>query len=212
MHGKYEVNSTHAIHSFWMLTAELVFPFGLPLGLADLAFYGLAIAVGNNVTPRKPPTTSWFDWYSKELPRFSAIAPTKWTAAHDRFAFGLGVVCGSSVRSGYPHNERLLGIYNSSAGEGSTWLFEGKVRFLKEVTKPADPNIAILVVIAPDQVLMRAEFHFSFPEAGAGRGAIAKGLVMTARGMIEIFIDRTGAGRHHIYLGRHQPYSETHQC
>ena len=203
-HGKYIVDATGAIHSFWMLMAELVFPGGLPLGLADLAFYGLAIAVGNNVTPRKAATTSWFDWYSKELPKYSIIAPNKWTAAHDRFAFGLGLVCGSSVRSGYPHNERLLGVYNSSGGQGSTWLFEGKVRFLKEVTKPGDPQIAILLVIAPDQVLFRAEFHFSFP----AEGGAAAGLVMTARGMIEVLSDRTGAGRHHIYLGRNQPYSE----
>ncbi len=204
MHGKYLVNATGDIHSFWMLMAELVFPFGLPLGLADLAFYGLAIAVGNNVTPRKAATTSWFDWYSKELPKFSVIAPTKWTAAHDRFAFGLGLVWGSSVRSGYPHNERLLGVYNSSGGQGSTWLFEGKIRFLKEVTKPGDPQIAILLVIAPDQVLFRAEFHFSFP----AEGSAPAGLVMTARGMIEVLSDRTGAGRHHVYLGRNQPYSE----
>ena len=77
--------------------AELVFPAGVPLGLGDLSFYGLAIALGNNVQPRKAATTSWFDWYSKELPKFSVIAPTKWTAAHDRWAFGLGVVFGSSV-------------------------------------------------------------------------------------------------------------------
>lgn len=204
MHGKYMVNATGDINSFWMLMAELVFPGGLPLGLADLAFYGLAIAVGNNVTPRKAATTSWFDWYSKELPKYSVIAPTKWTAAHDRFAFGLGLVWGSSVRSGYPHNERLLGVYNSSGGQGSTWLFEGKIRFLKEVTKPGDPQIAILLVIAPDQVLFRAEFHFSFP----AEGGAAAGLVMTARGMIEVLSDRTGAGRHHVYLGRNQPYSE----
>lgn len=203
-HGKYMVNATGDIHSFWMLLAELVFPGGLPLGLADLAFYGLAIAVGNNVTPRKAATTGWFDWYSKELPKYSVIAPTKWTAAHDRFAFGLGLVWGSSVRSGYPHNERLLGVYNSSGGQGSAWLFEGKIRFLKEVTKPGDPQIAILLVIAPDQVLFRAEFHFSFP----AEGGAAAGLVMTARGMIEVLSDRTGAGRHHVYLGRNQPYSE----
>ena len=205
MHGKYKVNSTNAIHSFWMLMAELVFPGGLPLGLADLAFYGLAIAVGNNVTPRKAATTSWFDWYAKELPKYSVIAPTKWTAAHDRFAFGLGLVWGSSVRSGYPHNERLLGLYNSSGGQGSTWLFEGKIRFLKEVTKPGDPQIAILLVIAPDQVLFRAEFHFSFPAEGGGAPV---GLVMMARGMIEVLSDRTGAGRHHVYLGRNQPLAE----
>jgi hypothetical protein len=203
-HGKYMVDETGAIHSFWMLMAELIFPGGLPLGFADLAFYGLAIAVGNNVTPRKAATTSWFDWYSKELPKYSVIASNKWTAAHDRFAFGLGLVCGSSIRSGYPHNERLLGVYNSSGGQGSTWLFEGKVRFLKEVTKPGDPQIAILFVTAPDQVLLRAEFHFSFP----AEGDAAAGLVMTARGMIEVLSDRTGAGRHHVYLGRNQPYSE----
>jgi len=204
-HGKYKINSTGAIHSFWMLMAELVFPAGVPLGLADISFYGLAIAVGNNVAPRKAATTSWFDWYSKELPRFSVIAPTKWTAAHDRWAFGLGVVFGSSVRSGYPHNERLLGIYNSSGGgQGSTWLFEGKIRFLKEVTKPGDPQIAILLVIAPDQILFRAEFQFSFPVEGGA----AAGLVMIARGMVEVLSDRTGAGRHHVYLGRNQPLSD----
>jgi hypothetical protein len=203
-HGKYMLNATGDIHSFWMVMAELVFPGGLPLGLADIAFYGLAIALGNNVTPRKAATTSWFDWYSKELPKFSVIAPTKWTAAHDRWAFGLGLIFGSSVCSGYPHNERLLGLYNSSGGQGGTWLFEGKIRFLKEVTKPGDPQIAILLVIAPDQVLFRAEFHFSFPAEGGS----AAGLVMTARGMIEVLSDRTGAGRHHIYLGRNLPLSE----
>lgn len=203
-YGKYVLDATSEKHSFWMLMAELVFPAGLPLGFADLAFYGLAIAVGNNVTPRKAATTTWFDWYSKELPKYSVIAPTKWTAAHDRFAFGLGIVWGSSVRSGYPHNERLLGVYNSSGGQGSTWLFEGKIRFLKEVTKPGDPQIAILLVIAPDQILFRAEFHFSFP----AEGDAAAGLVMTARGMIEVVSDRTGAGHHHVYLGRNQPLSE----
>ncbi|HEX2270383.1 MAG TPA: hypothetical protein VHH35_12640, partial [Pyrinomonadaceae bacterium] len=204
-HGKYKRLATNDIHAFWMLMAELVFPAGLPLGLADLAFYGVALAVGNNVMPRKLPATSWFDWYSKESPKFSVIAPTKWTAAHDRFAFGLGLTMGSSVRSGYPHNERLLGVYNSDGGgQGSTWLFEGKARFLKEVTKPGDPQIAILLVIAPDQILFRGEFHFSFP----AEGGVAPGLVMTARGMIEVFNDRTGAGRHHIYLGKNQPYSE----
>jgi hypothetical protein len=205
-HGKYKRLATGDIHSFWMLMAELVFPYGLPLGLADLAFYGLALAVGNNVMPRKLPTTSWFDWYSKELPKYSVIAPTKWTAAHDRFAFGLGLVLGSSVRSGYPHNERLLGVYNSAGGgQSSTWLFEGKVRFLKEVTKPGDPQIAILLVIAPDQILFRAEFHFVFPAEGSAAPA---GLVTTARGMIEVLNDRTGGGRHHVYLGKNQPYSE----
>lgn len=204
--GKYKRLATQDIHSFWMLMAELVFPAGLPLGLADLAFYGLALAVGNNVQPRKLPTTSWFDWYSKELPKYSVIAPTKWTAAHDRFAFGLGLVLGSSVRSGYPHNERLLGVYNSAGGgQGSTWLFEGKARFLKEVTKPGDPQIAILLVIAPDQILFRGEFHFTFPADGSAAPA---GLVMTTRGMIEVLNDRTGAGRHHVYLGKNQPYSE----
>jgi len=203
-HGKYMVNATSAIHSFWMVQAELIFTSGLPLGLADLAFYGLDIALGNNVTPRKAATTTWFDWYSKELPKFSVTAPTKWTAAHDRWAFGLGIIFGSSVKSGYPHNEKLLGIYNSSTGQGGTWLFEGKIRFLKEVTQTGDPQIAILLVIAPDQILFRAEFHFSFP----AEGNAAAGLVMTARGMIEVFNDRTGAGRHHIYLGRNQPLSE----
>ena len=207
-HGKYKVDATGDVHTFWMAMAELVFSQGLPLGFADLAFYGLAIALGNNVTPRKAATTSWFDWYSKELPKYSIIAPTKWTAAHDRFAFGLGLVWGSSVRSGYPHNERLMGVYNSSGGQSSTWLFEAKIRFLKEVTKPGDPQIAMLLVIAPDQVLFRAELHFSFPAEGDGGGGAAAGLVMTARGMIEVFSDRTGAGRHHIYLGRNQPYSE----
>jgi len=206
MRGTYMVNSTGAINSFWMLMAELVFPAGVPLGLGDLAFYGMAIALGNNVQPKKAATTSWFDWYSKELPKFSVIAPTKWTAAHDRWAFGLGVVFGSSVRSGYPHNERLLGIYNSAGGgQGSTWLFEGKVRFLKEVTKPGDPQIVILLVIAPDQVLFRAEFLFNFP---AGDGGGTPGLVLTARGMIEVLCDRTGGGRDHIYFGRNQPLSE----
>lgn len=204
-HGKYKVNSTGAIHSFWMLMAELVFPTGVPLGLGDLSFYGLAIALGNNVQPRKAATTSWFDWYSKELPKFSVIAPTKWTAAHDRWAFGLGVVFGSSVRSGYPHNERLLGIYNSAGGgQGSTWLFEGKVRFLKEVTKPGDPQIVILLLIAPDQILFRAEFLFTFP----AEGGAAAGLVLTARGMIEVLCDRTGGGRDHIYFGRNQPLTD----
>jgi hypothetical protein len=119
-HGKYKVDATGDLHSFWMAMAELVFTEGLPLGFADLAFYGVAIALGNNVTPRKAPTTSWFDWYSKELPKYSIIAPTKWTAAHDRFAFGLGLVWGSSVRSGYPHNERLMDVYNSSGGQSGT--------------------------------------------------------------------------------------------
>lgn len=204
MHGKYMVNATGAIHSFWMVQAQLVFPGGLPLGFADLSFYGLEIALGNNIQPRKAATTTWFDWYSKELPKFSVTAPVKWTAAHDRWAFGLGIIFGSSVRSGYPHNERLLGIYNSSGGQGGTFLFEGKIRFLKEVTKPGDPQIAILLVIAPDQILFRAEFHFSFPAEG---GSTA-GLVMTARGMIEVLSDRTGAGKHHVYLGRNQPLSE----
>ncbi len=205
-HGKYKVDTTGDLHTFWMAMAELVFTQGLPLGLADLAFYGLAIALGNNVKPHKADATSWYDWYSKELPKYSIIASNKWTAAHDRIVFGLGLVWGSSIRSGYPHNERLMGVYNSSEGQCSSWLFEAKIRFLKEVTKPGDPQIAILLAFAPDQVLFRAEFHFSFP-AEEGGGAAA-GLIMTARTIIEVLSDRTGAGRHHIYLGRNQPYSE----
>ena len=204
-HGKYKQDATGEIHTFWMLMADLVFPIGLPLGFADLSFYGLAIAVGDNLMPRKPAATTWFDWYAKELPTYNIIAPTKWTAAHDRSAFGLGIVWGSAVKSGYPHNERLLGVYNSAGGgQSSIWLFEGKIRFLKEVAKPGDPQIAILLVIAPDSILFRAEFHFSFPAEGGS----APGLVMTARAMIEVFNDRTGANRHHIYLGRNQPLSE----
>lgn len=204
MHGKYMVNATSVVHSFWMVQAQLIFPGGRPLGFADLAFYGLDIAFGNNIQPRKAATTKWFDWYSKELPTFSVTAPVKWTAAHDRWAFGLGIIFGSQFRHGYAHNERLLGMYNSGNGEGGTWLFEGKIRFLKEVTKPGDPQIAILLVFAPDQILFRAEFHFSFPAEGGS----APGLVMTARGIIEVFNDKTGAGKHHVYLGRNQPLSE----
>ena len=205
-HGKYTRNADPSVaHSFWMLLAELVFPCGLPVGLGDLTFYGAALAVGNNVTPRKAAATPWFQWYSEELPKYSIVAPNKWTAAHDRLVFGLGVVLGSALRSGYPHNERIMGVYNSGPGnEGATWLFEGKVRFLKEVTASGDPQIAILLVIAPDQVLFRAEFHFSFPSESDA----AAGLVMIARGMIEVVSDKTGAGRHHLYLGRNQPYAE----
>jgi hypothetical protein len=208
----FEVGLTHGsyvrdnkVHAFWMLLAELIFPAGLPLGLADLGFYGVAVAVGNNVTPHKAPGTEWYDWYSMVTPKYSVVAPNKWTAAHGRFTLGLGIACGSLTRSGYPHNERLLGVLNtSSESQGRIWLFDGKVRFLKEVTATGDPQIAILLVIAPDRVLFRADFHFSFP----AEGDAAAGLVMTARGMIEIVSDRTGAGRHHVHVGRNQPYSE----
>ena len=206
MYGKYVRDAApDEEHRFWMVLADLVFAGGLPLGFADLAFYGAAIAVGNNVAPRKTATTPWFDWYSKELPTYSVVAPTKWTAAHDRFVFAAGLVLGSSVKSGYPHNERLLGLYNSaSESQGAIWLFDGKIRFLKEVTAPGDPQIAILLVIAPDQILFRADFRFSFPAEDEDD----PGLVMTARGMIEVVNDRTGAGHHHVYFGRNEPYSE----
>ena len=205
-HGKYTLDANPAdTHSFWMLLVELIFPGGVPIGLGDLTLYGATLAVGNNVAPRKAPATPWFDWYSKELPTYSIVAPTKWIASHDRFAFGLGGIFGSAIRSGYPHNERILGMRISGAGDqDATWIFEGQARFLKEVTAPGKPQIAILLVIAPDQVLLRAEFHFSFPTESDA----AAGLVMTARGMIEAVSDQTGAGHHHIYLGRNQPYSE----
>lgn len=206
MHGKYVRDAVpDDERSFWMLSAELVFPAGIPLGFLDLAFYGIAMAFGSNVAPRKAADTSWFDWYAKELPTYNVIAPTKWTAAHGRSAYGFGAVLGSLVKSGFPHNERALFLLNTaSESVGSMWMIEGKIRFLKQVTASGKPNIAILFVWAPDQVLFRAEFHFSFP----AEGNAAEGLVLTARAMIEVFIDRTPAGRHHIYLGRNQPYSE----
>lgn len=206
MHGNYVLDANpDDERSFWMLSAELVFPAGIPLGLADMSFYGLSIAFGDNVAPRRSDNTLWFDWYAKQPPVYDVIAPSKWTAVHGRSAYGLGLILGSQFRSGYPHNERALLLLNTaSETKGATWIFDGKARFLKEVTGSGKPTIAIFAVFSPDEILIRAELHFAFPDSENS----ASGFVLTARAMVEVLHDKTGAGRHHVYLGKNQPLSQ----
>jgi len=205
LHGHYHLDSTpDDRESFWMFSGELLFPAGVPLGLADLSFYGLSVMMGANVAPRRLAGQSWFEWYADQTPRYEISAPGKWTAAHHGTAFGIGLLFGSQLDAGYPYNGRLMFAVSDAGDDDATWLIEGRMRMLDKITASGDPNIALLVVISPREVLVRAELLFELPK----KPPSAKGLVATLRGMVEILSDRTGDGAHHVYLGRNQPLSE----
>ena len=139
----------------------------------------------------------WFDWYSKELPKFSVTAPVKWTAAHDRWAFGLGYHLWLAIPQWLCTQRTTARYLNSSGGQGGTGSSEGKIRFLKEVTKPGDPQIAILLVIAPDQDALPRRVSLLLPRGRWFR----RGTGDDCARMIEVLSDRTGAGKHHVISG-----------
>jgi len=182
------------------------FPAGIPLGATNVAIYGFAGLVGQNLTPTRE-SEPWYDWYNPpELnPPEPGVTPyKKWKGEKDKFALGAGVTLGTVGDDGHKVNGRLLMVILLS---GPTVILEGKVNLLKKralLNDPSrEPDFATLAVLDNRAGTFQLNIDATFKKPSEGQSDAGK--LLSIHAGAEAFFDFHRADAWHVYLGQDQP-------
>jgi hypothetical protein len=184
-------------YNFFYILVDAGLPAGIPLGQSNLALYGFAALMANNMTPTRTADQPWFQWYL--LPPIGTTDTDKWVDVRGRQALGAGVTLGTAADDGFAFSAKAILIVLLP---GPLLLIDGKANMLKprkELAGQAQGDHRALAVFdrRAGTFLLNIQPRFKYDEY--------TGAMLDVIGAAEVFFDFSRPNAWHLYLGEDNP-------
>lgn len=188
---------------FFAMYGGLELPTGIPLGPSGAALFGFAGLLALNMKPGRLPDEPWYalppgaDWYHKTTVGVNDF--TKWDPRKNAKAFGAGLTLGTYADNGFTFNARALLVL---AFPGPLIMIEGRGNLLKDRKELSSGGEPLFRAIA---VLDEAAGEYTFGLDAFYQYDQSSGDVITIRGSVEAYYNKSNPRAWHIYLGKKDP-------
>jgi len=197
-----ELTDTESGQSFkvFYIALQASLPVGIPLG-PSLSIYELQGLFGVHVAPHRKmidgEPEAWYAWYKAE-PEYNVTSIEKWWPQFDHYAFGAGLMLGTSYDDGFSLN---VGALVAVLIPGPVVMIEGRANFLKQRGDRTSEG-ALYMLAVFDGIAQSFQLNIDINYSLEGIVDVGGGLEAL------FFFTKDKAHLWHIYIGQRDPESK----